>query len=95
MEDKELSKKIVEEAIQNVEDRKRIEALNKYEWVFNQFLRSGEYRGGNLGELQEINSHHLALFGREQDLSCNQCRGEMMRNVGEWYFKTKNKLINE
>lgn len=73
----------------------RLVALSKYEWTFNQYLRSGQYQGGNLGELQDINSHHLALFGREADLSCMMCRGEMMTNVANWYFEQKNKAINE
>ena len=78
-----------------MEDKQRIEQLTKYEWTFNQYLKTGQYFGGNLGELQEINSHHLQLFGTEKDLSCMMCRAEMMTNVAEWYFKVKNKLVNE
>lgn len=75
--------------------KERVQALSKYEWVFNQFLRSGECQMGNLGEMQEVNSHHLALFGHEADLTCNDCRGHMMRAVGQWYFAAKNSIINE
>lgn len=78
-----------------MENKQRIEQLTKYEWVFNQYLRGGEYRGGTLGELQEINSHYLDLFGYEADLSCIVCRSEMMTQVANWYFATKNATINE
>jgi hypothetical protein len=72
----------------------RLETLEKYEWTFNQYLRSGEYRGGNLGELQDINENHYAIFGSYESLSCNHCRGNMMRAVAEWYFENKSKYIN-
>lgn len=72
----------------------RLETLDKYEWVFNTFLKSGEYSNRPLEELHDINENHREIFGVYGDMCCNDSRARLLRAVAEWYFENKSKYIN-